>query len=495
MGILKKNVIATVSQVLVFALCQFVLYRLIIMQLGVEKLGLWSVITSFTMTASIGNFGASGSSIVMFVARYLAEDNREKVRKIVSTSLIFVTISVSVTLMILFPVAKFTLYKMLSPDYFEYTSQHLLYLSFVYFILYSVSFLLWSVIDGYQMYVRRVFFNSLAQILNLALSAILMIYYDLQGLFWALIIQYLFLTVAGLLIVYRLVRFRLVFCRESFREIFRYGIKLQGISLLSTFSEPIIKFFLTLTGGLAITGYYEMANKITNQIRSPLMVGLQTLIPAIAESNEDREEKISHYFKKSTVQILDLALMTSGLFIILLPLISRYWVGSLNETFIWMSVSLSLGYLLNTIASPINYINLGTAHLNGNVYQQLIQTISVVIFSLIFGFLFHSAKGMSVALGLSIAVAAVWMFYDFGRRYHLNITKAGILKPKKWFSLIFALVILLVLLINFQVEASFQYLAMTSITALVFIFLFFSDALKLLMLQILPFTLIKDHKS
>ena len=495
MGIQKKNVIATITQVLVFAICQFLLYKLIIVQLGIEKLGLWSVITSFTMTASIGNFGASGSSIVMFVAKYLAEGNIEKVKKIISTSLIFVTLSVSATLLILFPIAKFTLYKMLSPEYFEYASSRLLYLSFLYFIFYSISFLLWSVIDGYQLYVKRVVFNACAQVLNLALSAILMKYYDLQGLFWALILQHLLLTIAGFIITYRLLPFRLTFCRESFREIFRYGIKLQGISLLSTFSEPLIKFLLTSISGLAITGYYEMANKITNQIRSPLMVGLQTLIPAIAESKEDREERIANYFSKSTKQIFDLSLMTTGLFIIVLPLVSRYWVGSLNENFMWMAVSLSIGYLLNTIVSPVNYINLGTGYLNGNLIQQLIQTFCIIVFTVFFGYFVHSVEGMSVSLGLSIAIASVWMLYDFGRRYHIDFRGIELLKLRKWVSLPFAMASTAVLLTFFQVDVSLQFLAVTTLLVSVFVLLFFLNTLQSLVFQIFPLTTIKNNNS
>ncbi|MFZ4543222.1 MAG: lipopolysaccharide biosynthesis protein [Saprospiraceae bacterium] len=420
---LRSNSVATVIQVVIFSVCQFVLYRFVTQMLGIEKLGLWSVVSSFTMAASIGNFGASGSNVVMFVARYLSEDNLIKVKKVISTSLVFTAISTALILVILYPIAIYFFSKMLSPAFFDLASNKLIFLSFAHFMLYTISFLIWSVVDGYQLYVKRVTFYSIAQILNLALSIVFMYLFDIEGLFWALIIQYGFLAFSGLWIVYHLIPFKMFFCKQTFKEIFNYGVKLQAISLISTFSEPAIKYFLTKYGGLATTGYYELANKISNQVRNPILVGLQPLIPAIAEikDDENKNERIHAFFVSGTNHVFDINLFINYGFIFLLPLISYFWIGSLERTFISLTIGLSVGNFFNTLVSPINYINFGTGRLRGNIIQQLFQSLITIICIIVAFHVPDSISTLSFGLGLSVGIASLFIVYYFEKTIKIQV--------------------------------------------------------------------------
>ena len=58
-----NNSILSIIQIFVVSICSFFLYKYIIVLLGIEKLGLWSLILSVTSLATLGNFGFTGSLI------------------------------------------------------------------------------------------------------------------------------------------------------------------------------------------------------------------------------------------------------------------------------------------------------------------------------------------------------------------------------------------------------------------------------------------------
>ena len=58
-------------QVIVTAATLFVLYRYLIHTLGVEALGIWSIVMASSTVLSVGELGLS-DSIVKYMAKYLA---------------------------------------------------------------------------------------------------------------------------------------------------------------------------------------------------------------------------------------------------------------------------------------------------------------------------------------------------------------------------------------------------------------------------------------
>ena len=88
------NVIFSILQVVIVGLIYLIIYKLLLSKLGVERLGIWSLILATTSVANIANFGIT-SGIVKFVAEYYAEDKIKKVEKVIFTSFLSILISPS----------------------------------------------------------------------------------------------------------------------------------------------------------------------------------------------------------------------------------------------------------------------------------------------------------------------------------------------------------------------------------------------------------------
>ena len=67
----------------------FFLYRFLIRSVGVERLGVWSLVLAATSIVTLANQGFS-TSIVKFVAKYAVRENGEDVSALMQTALVSV---------------------------------------------------------------------------------------------------------------------------------------------------------------------------------------------------------------------------------------------------------------------------------------------------------------------------------------------------------------------------------------------------------------------
>ncbi len=80
----SRNIFAIVSQVIVSGAILFILYRYLFYQLGVEQIGIWSLVTSITSISRIGDLGLSGG-VVKFVAQALGKNETNRAADVVQT--------------------------------------------------------------------------------------------------------------------------------------------------------------------------------------------------------------------------------------------------------------------------------------------------------------------------------------------------------------------------------------------------------------------------
>ena len=99
------NAVTTIAQTLGNACVLFFLYRFLIRSIGVERLGIWSLVLATTSVITLANQGFS-TSIVKFVAKYAARENAEEVAVLVQTAVISVALGIGVVSAGLYPVAR-----------------------------------------------------------------------------------------------------------------------------------------------------------------------------------------------------------------------------------------------------------------------------------------------------------------------------------------------------------------------------------------------------
>src|SRR5271154_449233 len=102
------NATSTIAQVIGTACALFVLYRFLIRSIGVERLGIWSLVLATTSVVTLANQGFS-TSIVKFVAKYVACGETESVSVLIQTALLSTAAALTVLCVALYPAAHWIL--------------------------------------------------------------------------------------------------------------------------------------------------------------------------------------------------------------------------------------------------------------------------------------------------------------------------------------------------------------------------------------------------
>ena len=112
---LVTNATASVAQTIFSGIVLFVLYRYLIANLGVEQLGLWSVILASTSAARLSDLGLTGS-VVKFVARYRALNDDSQTAEIVQTATITIAATMAIIILLMYLILDVLLELVIPPE-------------------------------------------------------------------------------------------------------------------------------------------------------------------------------------------------------------------------------------------------------------------------------------------------------------------------------------------------------------------------------------------
>jgi O-antigen/teichoic acid export membrane protein len=398
------NAVMSTLQVLVVGGSLFILYKVLLKTIGVEKLGIWSLVLATTSVTQVANFGLAGST-VRFVAKYMARNEQENISNVIQTAALSIAGFMGTLLVIVYPLIKWILSLVIPSASYQLAVE----------ILPASVFALWLMIiasvfsaslDGCQLiYIRNLIFMG-GTIIFLILCFIFTPVYGLIGLAYAQIVQNFVIMLISWLSLKKFISILPLFPykwrKELFKEMIGYGINFQIISVTIMLYEPITKALLSKFGNLAMVGYYEMANRMIQQFRALLISANQVLVPAFANLQERMPEKIKTVYLTSYQLLFYLSAPLYALIIISAPLISEIWIGHYENSFILFAILLSIGWFLNTLNVPAYIANLGTGELRWNV----IGHITIAVLNLGIGYSLGALyDGIGVAVGWVIALA------------------------------------------------------------------------------------------
>jgi O-antigen/teichoic acid export membrane protein len=408
------NTITLVSQVLVTGGILFFLYRFLINTIGVEQLGIWSVVLASTSVTNIANLGLS-SSVVKFVAKYSAQNKNEKVSGVIQTAAISVGVLVGFFLLFVYPFANWLLSLVVPLSGLKAALSILPYALVSYWII-LIAGVFQAGLDGCQRIELRSMIFMAGALLHLIFAFIFVPIYGLMGLAYARVIQTVIVLICSWLIAKRIIlilpAFPYRWSRNLFREIIGYGINYQVISISYMLWDPTTKALLTKFGDLTMVGFYEMASRMVVQLRAFIVSASQVLVPAIADLEEKNPEKIQSVYLTSYQLIFYLALPLCSLIILCTPVISILWIGHYEGIFITFSILLAIGWFLNTLSVPAYYSGLGSGKLLWNVISYIsIGTMNAVLG--IFLGMYHGGMGVVIAWVVSLAIGSsiIYLFY------------------------------------------------------------------------------------
>jgi O-antigen/teichoic acid export membrane protein len=189
----------------------------------------------------------------------------------------------------------------------------------------------------------------------------------------------------------------------------------------------VTKSLLTKFGGLHMTGYYEMANKMIIQIRGIVFNANKVLVPAIANLQERQPDIIQGIYLKSYRLLLYMAVPIFTGVVALSPVISRLWIGHYEQLFVSFVVMLAIGWFSNALLGPAFVSNLGMGRLKWNTTSNIV----MALMNTVLGFLLGKYIGGSMVVAgwmVSLVTGSLVVIVSYHRTHKISFAE---LMPKE----------------------------------------------------------------
>jgi O-antigen/teichoic acid export membrane protein len=465
-----NNSIFSVIQVFVVSICAFFLYKYIIQILGIEKLGLWSLILSVTSLATIGNFGFTGS-LVKFSAELSVLNKYKQINAILNSSILGVSLILGVVLLLIF-LFSYNFISYLVDEKWIAMGQNLLLYALISLYINIIAGLYFSILDGLNFAYLKSLSFIFVTIVYTILSMFLIVKYDLIGLAYAQVCQAFLFLILGIVLNLIYVKgfkfFYFKWHKELMKKVFNYGMSFQMIGLAQMFYDPITKAILSRFGGLDFVAIFEMASKLVIQVRAIPASILQNLVPKIVTLKTTLgHDKITEAYKK--MNVINLFLNFSTL-VIILPfsnIISILLLGESDESFICVLIVTTIGWLINSLNISAYIVNLGTGNLKWNVISHLIIGVLNLLFCFSVGYFFRNGLYIIFSWILALIIGSILIVLEYHNRNKISL---NIIFSRVFFKL-FGFLTLLSLLsyfVNINVNNFFSLLIIQGILILVY---------------------------
>ena len=416
------NATVSVIQALISGLVLFFLYRYLIAHLGLEQLGLWSVVLASTSVARLSDMGLTGS-VLKFVARYRARNDDGQAADVVQTAVIAIALVMAVIIFAVYPFLDNVL-ALAIPEESMPQAMRLLPWAVLSLWLGSVGGVFQSGLDGCQRMDIRSILMIIGNVLFFGAALWLVPRYGLDGLAIGQAAQGLFLVLASWVMLRRqiisLPWLPVHWSKAKFKEMFSYAVNFQVNSIAIMLFEPATKLLMSRYGGLSSAAFYEMASQLVIRLRALIIAANQALTPAVADLHEIAPEKIQGFYLKAYRILFFCVVPFYVAIMISLPVVSVLWIGQLESQFLLFGVFLLVGWGINTLAGPAYFFNLGTGNLNWNSISHVSMAVLNVLLGLYLGQR-YGALGVVIGSMIALIVASSLIIFTFHRQHKISL--------------------------------------------------------------------------
>ena len=418
---LARNALANGSQVLIGAPLLFALYRYINTTLGIELLGVWSVILATVSASRLADLGLS-AGVTRFVARHRARDELDSAAVVIDTATLTLIILVGAALPLLFPLISKLLPHLFEVDHLH-QAQKILPFAFISLWLTIVSAVFQGGLDGCQRMDLRAGLVIAGQALLLLLAFWLVPQHGLVGLAWAQIGQGLFLMVSGRLLLRHVLPtlpiLPLHWRKYVLREMLVYGANVQAATVFMLLLDPVAKALIINFGGAATAGNFEMASQVVYKARALIVAANRAIVPHVASLAATVPAHIMELYR-GNVRIL--VFMTLPVFTLLIAWasgISWLLAGTQEREFVFLLSILTVTWSSNIFAGPAYFTNMGTGHVGWNTLSLVIMGALNASLGWLLGSL-YGAHGVAIAYSISIMIGSFALIAVFQRQNNLD---------------------------------------------------------------------------
>ena len=416
------NAAMATAQVVTIGISFFVIFRFLLGTIGIEKVGIWSLVLATTNVTRISELGFT-NSVLQFTSRYLAKGESFRAAQVIETAAITVAVLGGVALLLFYPLLEWAVERLIPP---ASVSEATGLLPFTILSLWCsmVASTVHSGLDGIQRADLRSLVLISSQLIFVGAVFYLVPANGLQGValaqlvqsFWSLLVSWLVLkaNLGGLgMMPYR-------WSAGLFREMLGYAANFQLNGVAQLFFEPTTKALLSKWGTLSDVGYFEMASRMVMQVRSLLVAANQVMVPVITTQQERTPTHIPDTYRRCCDIMFYLSIPIFSLLLVITPLISEVWIGRYEPTFVLFAYLLIASWALNTSTVPAYLAFVGTGQLRWNTFSHMLMGITNLLLGYILGYIFGSI-GVVVGTCLSILAGSVMTLLTFHAEHHLDV--------------------------------------------------------------------------
>ena len=427
---LFNNAVFSAIEVATIGASYFLLMKLMLGKLGAEQLGVWSIVMATTSVGKMSNAGFS-QGIVKFVAKYGSTNDMQAVSRLVATALVTAVACVATALSCLWwfshPILEFFV-----GEQNVHLAISILPLAMSAAVLSVVSAILLGCLNGLERFDIKCGILIAGAAAYLFLSTWLADRWGLVGLASAQVIQYLVIVLSAGFYVRRLTGLDATLFRwnrHHFKEMLGYGLNFQFVQFLAMLFDPLTKGLISRFGELSSVTYYEMASRMTMQLRGLIVLTSQVLVPRIANLYETAPHKIQQLYCRSLSVLTATAIPFFAVIACLMPLISHLWIGRYEPSFVFAGICTTFGWFINSLAAPAYFAFLGIGRMRWVVTAHATIAVVILILGTMLGYAFGTqGVVVSVMIGLSLGSLVVLVSYHFehGIGYSPIVTKQNV---------------------------------------------------------------------
>ena len=418
---LFKNSWFSVLQTIAIAIVAILLFKLMVVRLGLEVTGLWSYLSSLTAITAFGSSGFA-NALLFFIPKYQLSHNNAKVKTLINTSFVAV-LAISILLCILaYAIFSYVIPFTVDTDV-VYIAQDLLPFIVVSFFFSSLSTNYLSVLDGLMLMHIRSKINIVGAFIFLLGGSILLLKVGIVGIPIAQLIQNIFLLVASFIAVKRRIpsyKFSFEFDSAVFKSIFKYGFSFQLLSITQV-SDPFMKAMITKYAGSDTTAIFDFCVKLLSVFRSLIISANQSIVPQISFFKAlGKSSRIKTFYKANFKLVLLVSLIFFLSPLVLTDTVSLFFLNKTSNDFNFIFFNVAIGLLINSLAFPAHFHNLGIGYLKWNVINNIIITLMIFILAPLLG-KYIGGKYIVMSWSIAAIVGSFVLIASFSRENKISV--------------------------------------------------------------------------
>jgi O-antigen/teichoic acid export membrane protein len=416
-GPLAGNALAASSQVAVQLVVTFLLYAVLIRQLGAADVGIWLSVMAATLLACCADLGLT-YALIRATAVAEAGQRRGELLDLVDTTMLSVAVGMAISLGLMLAVADWLLaFSNISPGQRAIAIELAPFAAAVTW-LQRCGEVYAACLEGTLRYWTLARNWAIGYVTGFTLTLATVPFLGLRAVAYAMTVQFLLILVLNIRSSRAVIpglRFPPVtWNRRLFGEQLRYGAAVQLIVFSFVILEVGAKLVLALMGALIFVTYFDISFRLGRSMRGLINAGSRVVVPLIAAAERGADHERERLYRLSFRAIALIAAPAFGLLAAMSGALGVAMTGRWSNGFVFTSAWLFTAWGLLALAIPAQNGCLGTGRLRWVVASHLLMLASGIGSAVVFAS--RGPEAVVAALAASMALGSLIMVLS----YHLT---------------------------------------------------------------------------